>query len=142
MSMDERKLRATTVGLAAFRVFLGLMMIALPWIAGQGLDGYGATCVGCGVAIVAAATQMHRAPWLRWVQASLSMAVFFLPFAFAWDDITAGEIYSATPVGMMLLMSSIVTPQLFAADENERTSDSDSSRSEASNSSSVKTPPN
>jgi len=140
--MDERKLRATTLGLAAFRCFVGALMIGMPWFVGNGLDGYGATCVGCGVAIVAAATQMHRAPWLRWVQASLAMAVFFLPFAFSSDDITDKQVYYAVLVGHMLLVSSIVTPQLFVDETSERTSASDASRSEASKSSSVTTPPN
>lgn len=140
--MGERNLRAITIGLALFRSFFGLLLIAMPWIVGNGLDGYGATDIGCGVAVVAAATQMHRAPWLRWVQAALAMAVFFLPFAFPEDDVTDRQIYYAVLVGHALLISAIVTPRLFAQDESERTSASDSSRSEGSKSSSVSTPPN
>ena len=140
--MDERNLRAMTVGLALFRIFMGALLIGMPWIVGNGLDGYGATDVGCGVAIVAAATQMHRAPWLRWVQASLAFVVFFAPFAFNGDDISDRQIYYEVMVGLMLLVSSIVTPRLFAQDASERTSASDASRSSASKTSSVSTPPN
>jgi hypothetical protein len=140
--MDERNLRAMTVGLALFRVFMGALLIGMPWIVGSGLDGYGATNIGCGVAIVAAATQMHRAPWLRWVQASLAFVVFFAPYAFNSDDISDRQIYYEVMVGLMLLVSSIVTPRLFVQDESERTSASEASRSSASKSSSVSTPPN
>jgi hypothetical protein len=140
--MDERNLRAMTVGLALFRVFMGALLIGMPWIVGNGLDGYGATDIGCGVAVVAAATQMHRAPWLRWVQASLAFVVFFAPFAFASDDISDRQIYYEVMVGMMLLVSSIVTPRLFVQDNSERTNASDDSKSAASKSSSVSTPPN
>jgi hypothetical protein len=140
--MDERNLRAMTVGLALFRVFMGALLIGMPWIVGNGLDGYGATDIGCGVAVVAAATQMHRAPWLRWVQASLAFVVFFAPFAFNSDDISDRQIYYAVLVGHMLLVSAIVTPRLFAQDKSERTSASDDSKSAASKSSSVSTPPN
>jgi len=140
--MDERNLRAMTVGLALFRVFMGALLIGMPWIVGNGLDGYGATDIGCGVAVVAAATQMHRAPWLRWVQASLAFVVFFVPFAFPSDDISDRQIYFAVLVGHMLLVSAIVTPRLFAQDKSERTSASDDSKSAGSKSSSVSTPPN
>ena len=140
--MDDRNLRAMTIGLALFRVFMGLLLIGMPWIIGNGLDGYGATNIGCGVAIVAAATQMHRAPWLRWVQASLAIVVFFAPYAFAADDITDRQIYYEVMVGHMLLVSAIVTPRLFAQDTSERTSASDASKSPASKTSSVSTPPN
>jgi len=142
MSTTDRNLRAITVGLALFRAFIGLLLGVMPWVVGSGLDGYGATNLGCAVAIVAAATQMHRAPWLRWVQASLAMAVLFVPFAFSSDDVTMPEIAYAAMVGLMLLVSSIVTPELFAQETSERTSASDSSRSDASKSSSVSTPPN
>jgi hypothetical protein len=140
--MDERNLRAMTVGLALFRVFMGALLIGMPWIVGNGLDGYGATDIGCGVAVVAAATQMHRAPWLRWVQASLAFVVFFAPFAFASDDISDRQIYYEVMVGHMLLVSAIVTPRMFAQDKSERTSASEVSKSAASKSSSVSTPPN
>jgi hypothetical protein len=140
--MDERNLRAMTVGLALFRVFMGALLIGMPWIVGSGLDGYGATNIGCGVAIVAAATQMHRAPWLRWVQASLAFVVFFAPYAFNSDDISDRQIYYEAMVGLMLLVSSIVTPRMFAQDTSERTSASEVSKSAASKSSSVSTPPN
>lgn len=140
--MGNSNLRAMTIGLAAFRSFFGVLLIAMPWIIGNGLDGYGATDIGCGVAVVAAATQMHRAPWLRWVQAALAMAVFFLPFVFPSDDITDRQVYYAVIVGHALLITSIVTPQLFAQETSERTSASDASRSEGSKTSSVSTPPN
>jgi hypothetical protein len=130
------------IGLAAFRAFCGLLIGILPWVFGSGLDGYGATNVGCAVAIVAAATQMHRAPWLRWVQASLAFAVMFLPFAFHEDDLNAAQVYYAAFVGLMLLVSSIVTPNLFVQDASDWRSASDSSRSDASKTSSVNTPPN
>jgi hypothetical protein len=130
------------VGLAAFRIFVGLLLGIMPWVVGNGLDGYGATNVGCAVAIVAAATQMHRAPWLRWVQASLAFAIFFAPFAFPFDDISDKQIYWAVLDGHMLLISSIVTPRLFVQDASEPTSASDSSRSDGSNTSNVNTPPN
>jgi hypothetical protein len=131
-----------TLGLAALRSFCGLLLIAMPWIVGEGIDGYGATNIGCGVAVVAAATQMHRAPWLRWVQASLAMAVFFLPFAFSADDVSDKQIYYAVLVGHMLLISAIVTPRLFLQEPSEPTSASDSSRSDGSNTSNVNTPSN
>ncbi len=140
--MGNSNLRAMVIGLAALRAFCGALLIGMPWIVGNGLDGYGATDVGCGVAVVAAATQMHRAPWLRWVQAALALAVFFLPFAFPSDDIGDRQIYYAVLVGHMLLITAIVTPQLFAQETSDRTSASDASRSDASNTSSVKTPPN
>src|SRR3954464_15654305 len=142
MTDGERNLRAMVLGLAAFRIFVGALLGAMPWIVGNGLDGYGATNLGCAVAIVACATQMHRAPWLRWVQASLAFAIFFLPFAFAADDISDKQIYCAVMIGHMLLISAIVTPRLFAQETSERTSASDSSRSDGSKSSSVNTPPN
>jgi hypothetical protein len=130
------------LGLAAFRIFVGALLGGMPWIVGSGLDGYGATNLGCAVAVVACATQMHRAPWLRWVQASLAFAVFFLPFAFSADDISDKQIYCAVMIGHMLLISAIVTPRLFAQETSERTSASDSSRSDGSKTSSVNTPPN
>lgn len=130
------------IGLALFRSFVGALLIGMLWIVGNGIDGYGATVIGCGVAIVAMATQMHRAPWLRWLQASLALAVLFTPYAFNADDISDREVYYAAMVGLMLLVSSIVTPQLFAQETSERTSDSEASRSAASKSSSVRTPPN
>ena len=131
------------IGLAAFRAFVGLLIGIMPWVVGNGLDGYGATNVGCAVAIVAAATQMHRAPWLRWVQASLAFAVFFAPFAFGGDDVSDRQIYYAVLVGHMLLISAIVTPRLFVTQEtSEPTSASDDSRSAGSKTSSVTTPPN
>ena len=140
--MSERNPRAIVVGLALFRAFFGVLLIAMPWIVGNGVDGYGATNLGCGVAVVAAATQMHRAPWLRWVQAALAMAVFFLPFVFPSDDISDRQIYYAVPVGFALLMSSIVSTRMFVDDSSARMSASDSSRSDGSKSSSVSTPPN
>ena len=140
--MSERNPRAIVVGLALFRAFFGVLLIAMPWIVGNGVDGYGATNLGCGVAVVAAATQMHRAPWLRWVQAALAVAVFFLPFVFPSDDISDRQIYYAVPVGFALLMSSIVSTRMFVDDTSERMSARDSSRSDGSKSSSVSTPPN
>jgi hypothetical protein len=131
-----------TIGLAAGRIFTGVLLGAMPWIVGNGLDGYGATNIGCAVAVVAAATQMHRAPWLRWVQAALAMAVFFLPFAFPADDISDRQIYCAVLIGHMLLITAIVTPRLFVQSTTERTSANDSSRSDGSKTSSVSTPPN
>src|SRR5436305_6640194 len=142
MPMGERNLRAMTVGLALLRAFMGALLIGMPWIVGGGLDGYGATNIGCGVAVVAAATQMHRAPWLRWVQASLAFVVFFAPFAFPSDDISDRQIYYAVLVGHMLLVSAVVTPRMFAQDSNERQSASDAPKSPGSKSSSVSTPPN
>ena len=120
---------------------VGLLLGVMPWVMGNGLDGYGASNVGCAVAIVAMATQMHRAPWLRWVQGSLALAVLFLPFAFSADDVSAGQVAYAAMIGHMLILSAIVTPRLFQG-TSERTSDSDSSRSDAANTSSVNTPPN
>src|SRR5207248_8570250 len=79
MLMDDRKRRAI-VGLATFRSLLGAGLAAMPWIAGAGLDGYGATQLGGGVAIVAMAPLMHRRPRLRWLQGLLAVSVFFLPF--------------------------------------------------------------
>ena len=142
MPSGERNLRASIIGLALVRSFAGVLLVAMPWIVGNGLDGYGATNIGCGVAVVAAATQMHRAPWLRWVQAALAMAVFFAPFAFSADDISDRQIYCAVLIGHTLLITAIVTPRLFAQETSERTSASDSSRSPGSNSSNVNTPPN
>ncbi|HEX9102408.1 MAG TPA: hypothetical protein VF997_09400 [Polyangia bacterium] len=139
---DGTNLRTMTIALAAFRAFIGALLVGMPWIVGNGLDGYGATCVGLGVAVIAAAVQMHRAPWLRWVQAALAFAVFFAPFAFAFDDISDKEIYCEVLIGHMLLISAIVTPKLFAQETSERTSASDDSRSDASKTSSVSTPSN
>ena len=140
--MGDRNLRAMIIGLALFRSFIGALLVAMPWLVGNGLDAYGATNVGCGVAVVAAATQMHRAPWLRWVQASLAFVVFFAPFAFNADDIMDRQIYYAVLVGHMLLITAIVTPKLFAQETSERTNASDESKSAASKTSSVSTPPN
>jgi hypothetical protein len=142
MQGDRSNLGAMVWGLAAFRSFCGLLLIAMPWSVGNGLDGYGATVVGLGVAVVAAATQMHRAPWLRWVQLALAVAVFFTPYLFSADDVSARQVYWAVPVAFMLLVSSIVTPEVFAQSTSERTSASDSAKSDASNTSSVNTPPN
>ena len=142
MSTTDRNLRAITVGLALFRAFIGLLLGVMPWVMGSGLDHYGATNIGCAVAIVAAATQMHRAPWLRWVQASLALVVLFMPFAFSADDVSAGQVYYASMIGLMLLVSAIVTPRLFLQESNEPTRASDSSRSEGSNTSNVNTPSN
>jgi hypothetical protein len=141
MAATAPALRRMIVGLALFRAFIGTLLLAEPWLVGAGLDGYGAVTIGCGVAVIAAATQMHRAPWLRWVQAALAMVVFFAPFVFAGDDISDREIYYSAMVGLMLLVSSIVTPTLFAQ-ESEWTSASDDARSSGSKTSSVSTPPN
>lgn len=139
----ERGQRRVNVGLALFRAFVGVLAIAEPWLVGHGLDAYGATSVGLGVAVIAAATQIHRAPWLRWVQAALALAVLFSPFLFDKDDIMDREVYYAVMVGFMLLMSSIVSTRMFLQDdESERTSASDDSRSSGSNTSSVNTPSN
>lgn len=142
---DGSELRRLNVGLALFRVFFGLLAVASPWLVGDGLDAYGATSVGCGVAVIAAATQMHRAQWLRWVQAALAIAVFFAPFAFNHDDITDREVYGATMIGFMLLVSAFVSPRFFvqgAQGDSERTTASEDSRSSASKTSSVSTPSN
>jgi hypothetical protein len=138
----DRQDRRVNVGLALFRAFVGALAIAEPWLVGHGLDAYGATSVGLGVAVIAAATQIHRAPWLRWVQAALALAVLFSPFLFASDDIMDREVYYAVMVGFMLLVSSIVSTRMFIQDESERTAASDDSRSSGSNTSSVKTPSN
>jgi hypothetical protein len=142
MEMIDRKRRAI-LALALFRGSIGALFTAMPWIVGNGLDGYGATQIGCGVAVVACATQMHRAPWLRWVQASLALMVFFLPFAFSEDVITDSQIYAAVLTGKLLLLTSIVTPELFSAQQTSvPSSASDSSRSDGSKTSNVSTPPN
>jgi hypothetical protein len=133
--------RRLLVTLALFRCFIGLLLIGQPWIVGNGLDGYGASSIGVGVAVIAAATQMHRAPWLRWVQAGLAFAVFFLPFAFG-DDVIDSQIYCAVLLGKMLLITSIVSPDIFSHPTSEWHKDSDSSKSAAPNTSSVNTPPN
>ncbi|MDB4965044.1 MAG: hypothetical protein JWN44_733 [Myxococcales bacterium] len=110
MPLDDRKLRAI-VGLATFRSFLGVALAAAPWISGAGLDGYGATQLGGGVAIVAMAPIMHRRARLRWIQGALALSVFFLPFAFA--DTTDIQIYVAVLIGKLLLISAIVSPDIF-----------------------------
>ena len=141
VNTDDRGPRRLIVGLALFRAFVGALVIAEPWLVGSGLDGYGATTVGLGVAIIAAATQAHRAPWLRWVFLALALGLFFSPFAFSFDDVSDREIYYAVMAGHMILVSAIVTPRLFAQDgESARTSASDESRSSGSNTSSVTTP--
>jgi hypothetical protein len=66
--------RGAVVGLALFRAFLGVVLAAMPWIAGDGLDGYGATQLASGAGMVALAFAMHRRPWLRWVQAALAVS--------------------------------------------------------------------
>jgi hypothetical protein len=140
--MSERNDRAI-IGLAAFRASMGALVVAVPWIVGNGLDAYGTTEVATGVALVALAPLMHRAPWLRWVQASLAMALFFAPFAFG-EDVSDRQIYCAVLIGHVVLISSIVTPTLFRQDDepSAATSASELSRSAASNTSSVSTPPN
>lgn len=138
--MNDRKRRAI-VGLALFRAFVGALVVSVPWVVGNGLDPYGTTEVATGVALVAAAPLMHRASWLRWVQAALAMALFFSPFAFG-EDVSDRQIYCAVLLGHMVLISAIVTPTLFGQETSESTSDSDVSRSPASNTSSVSTPPN
>jgi hypothetical protein len=138
--MGDRKLRAI-VGLALFRAFVGALVIVVPWIVGNGLDAYGTIVVSCGVAIVATAPLMHRAPGLRWVHASLAIALFFTPFLFG-EEVNDRQIYCAVLLGHMLLISAIVTPTLFGQEPSEASSESDSSRSAASNTSSVSTPPN
>jgi len=107
--MDDRKRRAT-LGLLAFRASLGVALMAMPWIVGEGLDGYGATQVAGGVAVVALAPWMQRWPWLRLIQGALAMSVFFLPFAF---DTTDMQIYAAVLIGKLLLLTAIVSPQIF-----------------------------
>ena len=142
--MIERNDRATIVGLALFRIFIGGLVIVTPWVFGVGLDPYGATVLAAGVAIVAGAPFMHRAPGLRWVQAALAMELFFSPFAFPSDDVNAWQVYAATMLGFMTLMSSMVSPALFRQDEevSASTIESELLRSSASNTSSVSTPPN
>ena len=110
----ERGQRRLIVGLALFRAFLGATLVAGPWLVGEGLDGYGATSIACGLVMMALATRMHRAPRLRWAQAALALVVFFAPFLFAADEISDMEIYYAVLVGHLLLISAIVTPRLFA----------------------------
>ena len=137
--------RRLLVSLALVRCFIGVLLIVQPWVVGNGLDGYGASSIGVGVAVIAAATQMHRAPWLRWVQAALSMVVFFAPFLFREDDIMDREVYYAVMVGNTLLLSAIVSPRWFAQDDepaSARRTASDDSRSSASKTSSVSTPSN
>ncbi len=92
------------------------------------------------MATIAAATQVHRAPWLRWMFFALSLGMFFAPFAFSFDDVSDREIYYAVMAGHMLLVSSIVTARLFAQDDKAWTRASDVSRSSGSNTSSVSTP--
>ena len=138
--MSDRKGRAI-VGLALFRAFVGGLVVAVPWIVGNGLDAYGMTEVATGVALVAAAPLMHRAPWLRWVQAALAIELFFAPFAFG-EAVGDRQIYCAVLLGHMALISAIVTSTLFGQEQSESISDSDESRSAASNTSSVKTPLN
>jgi hypothetical protein len=140
--MNERNHRAI-IGLALFRAFVGALTVSVPWVVGNGLDPYGMTNVATGVALVALAPLMHRAPALRWVQLALAMALFFTPFAFG-EDVSDRQIYCAVLIGHMVLISAIVTPTLFRQDDepNAATSASDVSRSAASNTSSVSTPPN
>ena len=89
---------------------LGAALAAMPWIAGEGLDGYGATQLAGGVVIVTIAPMMHARPGLRWIQGALALSVFFLPFAFDTTDV---QIYVAVLLGKLLLISAIVTPQIF-----------------------------
>jgi hypothetical protein len=140
--MDERNDRAT-IALAGFRIFLGALVTLSPFFVGEGLDPYGMTVVATGVALIAAAPLMHRAPWLRWVQAALALELFFMPFAFG-EAVSDREIYSAVLLGHGLLLSAIVSPRLFRQDEDwsPATSASELVRSSASNTSSVSTPPN
>jgi hypothetical protein len=106
---DERKRRAI-VGLALFRAFLGTVLAALPWIVGDGIDGYGATQLGSGLALVAMAPWMDRWPWLRFIQAALALGVLFLPFAFDTRDT---QIYCAVLIGKLTLVSSILSHRIF-----------------------------
>ena len=138
----ERQDRRVNLGLALFRAFVGALAVAEPWLVGHGLDASGATSVGIGVATIAAATQIHRAPWLRWVMAALALAILFSPFAFASDDIMDREVYYAVMVGFMLLVSSIVATRVFVQESSERTSAGDDARSSGSKTSSVNTPSN
>jgi magnesium-transporting ATPase (P-type) len=140
--MLDRNERAI-VGLALFRAFVGGLVVSVPWVVGNGLDAYGMTEVATGVALVAAAPLMHRAQWLRWVQAALAMALFFTPFAFG-EAVSDRQIYCAVLLGHMVLITAIVTPTLFRQEEEYKpsTSASELSRSAASNTSSVSTPPN
>ena len=140
--MLDRNERAI-VGLALFRAFVGALVVSVPWVVGNGLDAYGVTEVAIGVALVAAAPLMHRAQWLRWVQAALAMALFFTPFAFG-EAVCDRQIYCAVLLGHMVFITAIVTPTLFRQDDeyNPSTSASEVSRSAASNTSSVSTPPN
>jgi hypothetical protein len=138
---EDRGPRRLIVGLALFRAFVGALAIAAPWLVGSGLDAYGATSVGLGVATIAAATQVHRAPWLRWVLAALALAILFSPFAFNKDDISDREVYYAVMDGFMLFVTSFASARLFAQDgESAWMSASDESRSSGSNTSSVSTP--
>jgi len=136
MSGNRSKRRAT-YGLALFRAALGVFLVAMPWLVGSGLDGYGITNVAGGVAIVAVALASGGALWGRWVQASLALGVFFAPFAFG-EAVEHHQIYCAVLVGKLLLLSAIVSPKLFASDE---ITPSDSDKSAAEKTSSVSTPP-
>ena len=138
--MSDRNSRAT-VGLALFRMLTGALVISVPWVVGEGLDAYGVTEVATGVALVALAPLMHRAAWLRWVQAALAIELFFAPFAFG-EAVGDRQIYCAVLLGHMALITAIVTPTLFGQEESDATSASEVSRSAASNTSSVSTPPN
>ena len=64
---------------------------------------------------------MHRAPWLRWVQASLAFARLLLAVRSSRGRHQRPR-RSTTRccVGHMLLVSAIVTPRLFAQDTSER----------------------
>jgi hypothetical protein len=109
MGTVERKRRAI-VGLALFRASLGVVLALMPWIVGDGLDGYGATQVAAGVAIVAMAPWMNRWPQLRWLQALLALGILFAPFAFDTRDM---QIYVAVLLGKTLLITSIVSARIF-----------------------------
>ena len=137
--MSEPAKRAI-VGLALFRASIGALIVAVPWIVGNGLDAYGATEVGLGLSVVAAATMMHRAPWLRWLQATLAIALFFTPFAFG-EEVGDRQIYCAVLLGHMLLITAIVTPGLFGQADPLPTGANDASRSATTPPSSASPPP-
>lgn len=103
--------RGPVVGLALFRVVVGAALAAMPWISGEGLDGYGATQLAGGLALVAIAPLMHARPSLRWVQALLAVSVLVCPFVF--DDVRDVQIYVAMIFGKVMLISAIPSAEIF-----------------------------
>ena len=106
--------------LALFRVFFGLLAVASPWLVGDGLDAYGATSVGCGVAVIAAATQMHRAPVVALGAGGAGDRGLLRAVRVQRDDISDREVYAATMIGFMLLVSAFVSPTIFRSGRSGR----------------------